>query len=134
MSTFSIAHSGEAAGSGSSTVTSSAAPPDLPSRERVDKRRLVDHAPARRVEKIRGRLHAAERIGIDQFLGFRRQRAGEGNEIGLRQQRVEVGHRVHRIRVSGTGARVAADADHAHVERLGELREPAADLSEADDQ
>ena len=41
---------------------------------------------------------------------------------------------MHRIRVSGTGARVAADADHAHVERLGELREPAADLSEADDQ
>jgi hypothetical protein len=31
-----------------------------------------------------------------------------------------------------TGARVAADADHAHVERLGELREPVADLSEAD--
>ncbi len=25
-------------------------------------------------------------------------------------------------------------SDHAHVERLGELREPAADLSEADDQ
>jgi hypothetical protein len=37
---------------------------------------------------------------------------------------------VHRIRVSGTGARVAADADHAHVERHGEPREPAADLSE----
>ncbi len=108
--------------------------PDLPSRERVDERRLIDHAPARCVEKIRGRLHAAERIGIDQLLGFRRQRAGEGNEIGLRQQCVEVGHRVHRIRVSGTGARVAADADHAYVERLGELRQPAADLSEADDQ
>ena len=30
---------------------------------------------------------------------------------------------MHRIRVSGTGARVAADADHAHVERLGELRQ-----------
>jgi hypothetical protein len=71
---------------------------------------------------------------VDQLLGFRRQRAGEGNEIGLRQQCLEVGHRVHRIRVSGTGARVAADADHAHVERLGELREPAADLSKADDQ
>jgi len=38
-------------------------------------RRLIDHAPARCVEKIRGRLHAAERIGIDQLLGFRRQRA-----------------------------------------------------------
>jgi hypothetical protein len=42
---------------------------DLPSRERVDERRLVDHAPARCVEKIRGRLQAAERIGIDQLLG-----------------------------------------------------------------
>ena len=31
-------------------------------------------------------FHAAERIGVDQLLGFRRQRAGEGNEIGLRQQ------------------------------------------------
>jgi hypothetical protein len=59
---------------------------DLPSRERVDERRLIDHAPARCVEKIRGRLHAADRIGIDQLLGFRRQRAGEGNEIGPRQQ------------------------------------------------
>ena len=108
--------------------------PDLPSRERVDERLLVDRAPARRVEKIRGGLHAAERIGIDQLLGFRRQRAGEGDEIGLRQQRVEAGHRVHRIRVAGTGARVTADADHAHVERLGELRQQAADLSETDDQ
>ena len=53
---------------------------------RVDEGRLVDHAPARRVEKIRGRLHATERIAIDQLLGFRRQRAGEGNKIGLRQQ------------------------------------------------
>jgi hypothetical protein len=52
------------------------------------------------------------------------QRAGEGNEIGLRQQRLEVGHRVHRIRVSSAGTRVAADADHTHVESLGELREP----------
>jgi len=60
--------------------------PDPPSRECVDERRLVDHASARRVEKIRGRLRAAERIGIDQLLGFRRQRAGEGNEIGPRQQ------------------------------------------------
>ena len=41
---------------------------------------------------------------------------------------------MHRIRVSGTSARVAADADHAHLERLGELRQPAADLSETDDQ
>ena len=31
-------------------------------------------------------------------------------------------------------ARVAADADHAHVERFCELREPAAYLSEADDE
>jgi hypothetical protein len=45
-----MTHSGEAAGSGSATVTSSAAP-DLPSREHVDeRRRLVEHAPARRVE------------------------------------------------------------------------------------
>jgi hypothetical protein len=67
-------------------MTSSAAPLICRRAMRVDERRLVDHAPARRVEKIRGRLHAAERIGIDQLLGFRRQRAGEGNEIGLRQQ------------------------------------------------
>jgi hypothetical protein len=39
---------------------------------------------------------------------------------------------VHRIRVSGTGARVAADANHADVERFGELREAPAALSEAD--
>jgi hypothetical protein len=103
-----MAHTGEVAESGSSTMTSSAAP-------------LICR-------------HAAERIGIDQPFGFRGQRAGEGSEIGLRQQCVELGHRVHRIRVSGTGARVGAGADNAHVERLGELRKPAAGLSEADDQ
>jgi hypothetical protein len=34
----------------------------------VDERQLVDHAPTRGVEKIRGRLHAAERVGIDQLF------------------------------------------------------------------
>jgi hypothetical protein len=56
-------------------MTSSAAPLICRRAMRVDERRLVDHAPTRRVEKIRRRLHAAQRIGIDQLLGFRRQRA-----------------------------------------------------------
>jgi hypothetical protein len=47
MSTCSTTHSGEAAGSDSSTMTSSATPLYLTPRERVDERRLIDHAPAR---------------------------------------------------------------------------------------
>jgi hypothetical protein len=42
----STAHSGDAAGSGSSTVTSSATPLYRTPRERVGERRLIDHAPA----------------------------------------------------------------------------------------
>ena len=92
-----MAHNGEAGGQRLLDHDVERGTPDLPSHERFDERRLIDHAPARRVEKIRRRLHAAERIGIDQPLGFRRQRAGEGNEIGQRQQCVELGDRVHRI-------------------------------------
>jgi hypothetical protein len=80
-----MAHSGEARGQWFLDHDVERGAPDLTSRERAGERRLVDHAPARRVVKIRGRLHAAERIGIDQLLGFRGQRAGEGNEIGLLQ-------------------------------------------------
>jgi hypothetical protein len=43
----STAHSGDAAGSDSSTMTSSATPLYLAPRERVNKRRLIDHAPVR---------------------------------------------------------------------------------------
>jgi hypothetical protein len=129
-----MARSGEAPGNGSSTVTSSAAPLICRRVSASTSAGSSTTRPRAALRNIRRRLHAAERIGIDQLLGFRRQRAGQGNEIGLRQQCLELGHRVHRIRVSSTGTWVAADADHPHVERLGELREPAADLSEADDQ
>ena len=88
MSTFGMAHSGEAAGSGSSTVTSSAAPVIRSSRERrrpAPPRRPPARAPTLR--RYADGFMRRERIGIDQLLGFRRQRAGEGDEIGLRQQR-----------------------------------------------
>ena len=76
MSAFSIAHSGEAADSGSSTKTSSTAPGSA-----VALRRYAD-----------GFIRRS--VGVDQLLGFHRQRAREGNEIRLRQQCVELGHRV----------------------------------------
>ena len=130
MSTCSVAHSGEAAGSGSPTVTSSAAPLICRRASTSTSAGSSTTRPRAALSRYADGFHAAERIGIDQLLGFRRQRAGEGNEIGPRQQCVEVGHRVHRIRVSGADARVAGDADHAHFERHGEPHEPAADLSE----
>jgi hypothetical protein len=56
--------------------------PDLPSGGRR-------RAPARRaaLRRYAGGF-MAERIGVDQALCFRRQRAGKGNEIGLRQHRL----------------------------------------------
>jgi hypothetical protein len=51
----------------------------------------------------------------------------------MRQQRLELGHGVNRIGVAAAGARVAADADHGHVERFCELGQPSADLPETDD-
>jgi hypothetical protein len=47
----------------------------------------------------------AERVGVDQALRFRRQRAEEERNRPAGAC-AEVGHYVHRIRVSGAGARV----------------------------
>ena len=78
-------HGGEAAGSGSSTVTSSAAPLICRSASASTSTGSSTTRPRAALRRYAGGF-MAERIGVDQVLRFRRQRAGEGNEIDLRQR------------------------------------------------
>ena len=78
-------HGGEAAGSGSSTVTSSAAPLICRSASASTSTGSSTTRPRAALRRYAGGF-MAERIGVDQVLRFRRQRADEGNEIDLRQR------------------------------------------------
>ena len=63
-------------------------------RQRRVQRRLVDDAAARRVDEIGRRLHAREPRGIEHADRLRRLRAMDGDEVGARQGRIEVGDRL----------------------------------------
>src|SRR5262249_7221536 len=55
-------------------------------RERGNQRRLVDHPPPRNVDQNRRRFHRGKRLYADQPLGLRRERAGQGDDVGRRQK------------------------------------------------
>ena len=102
--------------------------------ERGQESRLVDTAAAGDVDQIGALLHVGKGGGVDQLFGCRRQRAGEGDEIRLRQQCRQLLRRVDGIGGCGGGGRVALGRQHAHVERFGQPGQPRADLAQTDDQ
>ena len=107
MSTLSMERSGESAGSGSNSNTSSAQPASFPScagkkfsgatvrqpggaavsegcgayLQSVRQRDLVDDGPTRRVDEVRRRHHLGKRLGVHEVLGLRRQLAVDRDEI-----------------------------------------------------
>ena len=118
---FGAVSSGSSAGSGSGSVTSSAAPAIGAVDQRLSERLLVDDRAARGVDQDRGRSHLRERAGVDQVVGLGRQRAVQRHEVGCSQQRPE--------RVVVTGARV----NHVHLEARGAPGDRRADPADADD-
>ena len=74
---------GSSAGSGSTVVTSSAAPPMRFARERADERILVDQLAAADIDEQRVRLHAGE-------LGVAEQADGVGLDRQAQYHRVSV--------------------------------------------
>jgi hypothetical protein len=128
-----MSHSGDVADSGSSAVTSIPAPAIARLRSAVISALLV-HAPAaRHVDQVGGSLHLRKCVGVDDFRRLRVERTGERHEIGLGKKRTQRIEAVHRVRRRSAGGGIALDADDAESECLRELREPAADAAQADD-
>src|SRR6266480_3215141 len=51
--------------------------------KRLDQRRLVDHATAREIDQITGRLHRSEYLGIDAVAGGRGERCQQDQKIEI---------------------------------------------------
>ena len=92
---FLVFHSGLSAGSGSCENTSSAGAGDLACLQRLDQRRLVDHAAARHIDQIGARLHGGEDFLADDAARLGRQR-------GERHQVVEFGRDLQQARRDAT--------------------------------
>ena len=107
--------SGWSGGSGSGSVTSSAAPPIWPAF--VDQRVGVDHLAARGVDEHSVGLHQGELAGADQAAGLVGQRRVERDEVGSPEQLVE---------------RSLARVQHGHPEPLGAPADGLADAAPAD--
>ena len=113
--------SGSSPGSGSGSVTSSAAPRDPAFDQRLPQRVLVDDPAAGGVDEQRGRLHARERARVDQVPGVGRERRVEGDDVGALEQLAE--------REAGRARAV----DDLHPEAGGAARDGVADPAAADD-
>ena len=81
--------SGWQVGSGSGSVTSSAAPAISPCVERVDERLLVDDRAARGVDEDRRRLHARSAAASMRWRVCVGQRRVERDDVGLRERGLE---------------------------------------------
>ncbi len=118
-------------GRGSTSNTSSPAPPSRPASMRRHQRRLVDQAAAGGVDQDGAGLHQPEPAGVHQMAGLGRQWRVQRDEIGLAQQLVEIDQTVaepgHGV---GLGDRVG-DQD-LHVEAKTALGDGAADAAEPD--
>ena len=121
MKTLSSSHSGWPSGSGSGSVTSSAAPAIEPDAQRLDERVGVDQRAARDVDQPRVLAHRRELARRRRGGACRRWRARRSRRDGRRPHLVEPvgGER-------GRGARhvaaAAGDRDHLGAERLPAAR------------
>src|SRR6516225_9279508 len=106
---------------------------DAPCGERLNKCCLVDDTSASDVHQIGGGFHLTECLGVKEFLGLLGEGTSEGDEIGLGQEGLELGHGTHRVGHAAAGGRIAPQPDDAHIEGFGQLGEASADLPEADD-
>ena len=119
-------------GSGSTSNTSSAAPAICFSSRASDQCRLVDQPASRGVDQDGRGLHQGQPPRVDQMPGLGGERRVDGDEVGPRQQLVELDHAVaeagHRV---GLGHRVGHQ--HLHVEAEAPLGHRPPATAETDD-
>src|SRR5215510_4407942 len=102
--------------------------PDLAALETLDQRRLVDERAARGVDENGARLQAGDARGIDDAARLVVEREIERNDIGARQQGVEVDER-H----AGVRAWRPVPGDHLHADAARDARDLAPDAAESND-
>ena len=93
ISRFGQLHSGCPSGSGSGSVTSIAAR-ILPELQRLHQRIRIHYRPARGVHQQRALLHQAQLPAADQPLRLIGRRQNQHHHLGLRQQAVQLAHRM----------------------------------------
>ena len=98
--------------------------------QRLRERAHVDHAAPAEVQEIGPGLHAEKLALADEASGERRLRHVQGDEVGLRQHRLEG---LRRSVVPHRQLRRDVVEKHLHAERLGEHADLRADVTVADD-
>ena len=97
----------------------------------VGERLLIDELAARGVHDPDTLLHPGEPVRVDQVPGFRQRRHVQGNDVGLRNQLVEIDER-HAGGVGGARREERVVGQDVHVECPGPRRYFAADAPESD--
>ena len=107
---------------------------DLAALEGRDQGVGVDDLAARDVDEVDVLLHQLELAGADHALRGRRVRHGGEDDVGPRQQVVELVGLADVGDVAVDRDVLGIDADHGHAEGRGPLRDLGADAAQADDQ
>src|SRR5262245_31875575 len=102
--------------------------PDLAAPKPFDQRRLVDERAARGVDQDHAAFHAGDARGIDDAARLVVEREIERNDIGTRQQGIEVDERHAIVR-----AWRPVPGDHLHANAACDPRNLAADAAESND-
>ena len=128
MVTLSMRASGWSGASGSAWKTSRPAWRNRAARQRVDQRRLVHQCAPRGIDQDGARLEAGEAVGVEKAARVVAEREMERDDVGAREQRVEIDQRHRRVR-----GRRAVPGDHLHADAAADAGDLAADAAEPDD-
>jgi hypothetical protein len=103
----------------------------VPRFQRLYRRLRIDERPAAGVDHHHAWFGGGQRVGVDQALGLRRQRAVEGDHVRLGKQPTEV----YVLGPAGfeRGRWLGIVEEHAAAEALEDVRDDAANPPRADD-
>ncbi len=106
---------------------------DRPLGERDRECLLVDDRAACRVDEEGRRLHACERLGVDQPARLGRERTVQRDDVGAREQLLERQIARAELRLDRLVGAAAAAVGDLHAEGGAAAGDGASDLAEADD-
>ena len=116
---------------GSSSKTIEGSRGDALALERFVQIPLVNDAAAGAVHDHDPRLHRADRLGVDEIFGFRRQGRVDGNDVCPPEQLGESDH-FHTHLFGPIGCQIRIVGNDVHADALGQLGQMTADLPDPD--
>ena len=102
--------------------------------ERRDQRLRIDDTTARDVDQVRAWLAERQALGVEKPFGRGRQRQRDRDDVGTRQEAIEIVGDTELVDERRRLARRSDGREHLHVERLRARRDLAADAPHSNDE